>query len=52
MNVSGGSESVKLSPGWIVFARRIADAGYATDPAYPGKLIALMDRYDLYDWDN
>jgi len=33
------------------FARRIADAGYATDPAYPGKLIALMDRYDLYDWD-
>jgi flagellum-specific peptidoglycan hydrolase FlgJ len=30
------------------FARQIAAAGYATDPAYPSKLIALMDRYDLY----
>ena len=33
------------------FARRIAAAGYATDPEYPSKLIALMDRYDLYQWD-
>jgi len=33
------------------FARRINDAGYATDPAYAGKLIALMDRYDLYHFD-
>jgi len=33
------------------FARRIAAAGYATDPDYAPKLIALMDRYDLYQWD-
>jgi flagellum-specific peptidoglycan hydrolase FlgJ len=33
------------------FARRIAAAGYATDPSYAPKLIALMDRYDLYQWD-
>jgi flagellar protein FlgJ len=33
------------------FARRIAAAGYATDPDYAPKLMALMDRYDLYQWD-
>jgi flagellum-specific peptidoglycan hydrolase FlgJ len=33
------------------FARRIAAAGYATDPGYAPKLIGLMDRYDLYRWD-
>ena len=30
-----------------VFAYRIWEAGYATDPAYPGKLSALMDQYNL-----
>lgn len=33
------------------FAREIARAGYATDPAYASKLIQLMDRYDLYRFD-
>ncbi len=33
------------------FAREINRAGYATDPAYASKLIALMDRYDLYRYD-
>ena len=33
------------------FARRINEAGYATDPAYAAKLISLMDRYDLYRFD-
>jgi flagellar protein FlgJ len=33
------------------FAQALADAGYATDPDYAGKLIALMDRYDLYRLD-
>lgn len=33
------------------FARRIAAAGYATDPEYAPKLIGLMDRYNLYRWD-
>jgi LysM repeat protein len=33
------------------FAQAIAAAGYATDPAYADKLIALMDRYRLYQYD-
>ncbi|WP_068922251.1 glucosaminidase domain-containing protein [Planobispora rosea] len=33
------------------FARRIAKAGYATDPGYPVKLIRLMRTYDLYRYD-
>ena len=44
-----GALTVKDDP--RAFARAIADAGYATDPAYPGKLIGLMDKYDLYAYD-
>ncbi len=33
------------------FARRINQAGYATDPSYSVKLISLMNRYDLYRYD-
>lgn len=33
------------------FAARLADDGYATDPDYASKLIALMDQYDLYQFD-
>jgi len=33
------------------FAHQINLAGYATDPAYATKLIALMDSYDLYQYD-
>jgi flagellum-specific peptidoglycan hydrolase FlgJ len=34
------------------FAREVKRAGYATDPGYASKLIALMDRYNLYRYDN
>ncbi len=34
------------------FAREVNRAGYATDPSYAGKLIGLMDRYDLYRYDD
>jgi flagellar protein FlgJ len=34
------------------FARAVNRAGYATDPAYASKLIGLMDRYDLYRYDD
>ncbi len=34
------------------FARRIMEGGYSTDPEYADKLIALMDRYNLYRFDS
>ncbi len=34
------------------FARALNRAGYATDPTYASKLIGLMDRYNLYRYDN
>jgi flagellum-specific peptidoglycan hydrolase FlgJ len=33
------------------FASLIAEEGYSTDPAYADKLVALMDRYNLYQLD-
>jgi flagellum-specific peptidoglycan hydrolase FlgJ len=33
------------------FASLIAQAGYSTDPSYADKLVALMDRYNLYQLD-
>lgn len=32
-------------------ARAVAAAGYATDPGYAAKLIAMMDKYELYKYD-
>lgn len=34
------------------FAALIAQAGYSTDPAYADKIVALMDRYNLYQLDS
>lgn len=34
--------------GW---AKGLKKAGYATDPNYPGKLIALIERYELHKLD-
>jgi flagellum-specific peptidoglycan hydrolase FlgJ len=34
------------------FARELNRAGYATDPSYASKLIGLMDRYNLYRYDD
>ncbi|MHB0868130.1 MAG: glucosaminidase domain-containing protein [Chloroflexota bacterium] len=33
------------------FARRIHAAGYATDPAYTTKLVNLMNKFNLYQYD-
>lgn len=35
--------------GW---AKGLRKAGYATDPKYPDKLISLIDRYQLYQYDD
>lgn len=32
-------------------AKAVAAAGYATDPSYASKLIGLMEKYDLYQYD-
>ena len=42
--------SVKTDP--QQFAREVNRAGYATDPSYASKLIGLMDRYELYRFDD
>lgn len=34
------------------WARGLKAAGYATDPKYPNKLIGIIERYQLYEYDN
>ena len=34
------------------WAKGLKKAGYATDPKYPQKLIDLIQRYQLYKYDN
>ena len=34
------------------WAKGLKKAGYATDPKYPKKLIDLIERYELYKYDN
>ncbi|NJB72868.1 flagellum-specific peptidoglycan hydrolase FlgJ [Saonia flava] len=34
------------------WAKGLREAGYATDKRYPQKLIALIERYQLYKYDN
>lgn len=34
-----------------IAAQELKNAGYATDPSYPGKLIRLIETYKLYEWD-
>lgn len=33
------------------WAKGLKNAGYATDPKYPNKLIAIIERYNLNDYD-
>ena len=34
------------------WANGLKKAGYATDPKYPNKLIAIIEKYDLDSFDN
>lgn len=36
---------------YAAWARGLRAAGYATDPKYPDKLISLIERYQLYKYD-
>ena len=42
----------KLNPtDYKKWAKGLRKAGYATDPKYPAKLISLIERYQLYQYD-
>lgn len=42
----------KLRKGdYIKWAKGLSEAGYATDRRYPAKLIALIEKYDLHEYD-
>jgi hypothetical protein len=45
------ADAVAVANDARAFARAIQADGYATDPSYADKLIALMDRYNLYRFD-
>jgi LysM repeat protein len=34
------------------WARGLREAGYATDPSYPAKLISIIEKYKLYEFDD
>lgn len=36
---------------YTAWARGLKKAGYATDPKYPSKLISIIERYRLYEYD-
>lgn len=36
---------------YVAWAKGLKAAGYATDPKYPDKLISLIERYELYQYD-
>lgn len=43
----------KLPKGdYTAWAKGLKNAGYATDPKYPDKLIGLIERYELYKYDS
>jgi flagellum-specific peptidoglycan hydrolase FlgJ len=43
----------KLDKGdYKAWAKGLKSAGYATDPKYPDKLIGIIERYELYKYDD
>ncbi|WP_445721999.1 glucosaminidase domain-containing protein [Flavobacterium sp.] len=43
----------KLDKGdYVGWAKGLKSAGYATDPKYPAKLISIIERYELFQYDN
>ncbi|TYA74996.1 glucosaminidase domain-containing protein [Seonamhaeicola marinus] len=47
------SKLFNIKPGnYKAWAKGLKAAGYATDPKYPQKLISLIERYELYKYDD
>lgn len=43
----------KLDKGdYVAWAKGLKTSGYATDPKYPEKLISIIERYQLYKYDD
>jgi flagellum-specific peptidoglycan hydrolase FlgJ len=43
----------KLDKGdYVAWAKGLKASGYATDPKYPNKLIGIIERYELYKYDD
>lgn len=43
----------KLDKGdYVAWAKGLKNSGYATDPKYPDKLISIIERYELYKYDD
>ena len=43
----------KLDKGdYVAWAKGLKASGYATDPKYPEKLISIIERYELYKYDD
>ena len=43
----------KLDKGdYVAWAKGLKTSGYATDPKYPEKLIGIIERYELYKYDD
>lgn len=36
---------------YVAWAKGLKNAGYATDPKYPDKIISIIERYKLYEYD-
>lgn len=51
--LTGSSRYAKVvgETDYKVACQAIKDAGYATDPSYPSKLITLIEQYKLYEFD-
>ena len=46
------SKLFKIRKGdYVKWAKGLSEAGYATDRRYPAKLIALIEKYELYKYD-
>lgn len=44
--------AVRKAKGYKEVCKAVQECGYATDPKYAQRLIALIEQYKLYEWDD